>query len=118
MQNLYLIMLGATAGVLGGAFGIGGGVLMVPVMILFLKVETHVAIGTSLAVIIPISIAGAIRHFTLHNVDSHIAIPAGIGGIIGAVIGATVISNLPAVYAKKGLGIFLVYTAIRLLLSK
>jgi len=118
MQNLYFILLGLAGGVLGGAFGIGGGVLMVPVMILFMKVEAHVAIGTSLAVIIPISIAGAIRHFTLHNVDSHIVIPAGIGGILGAVIGATVISQLPAAYAKKGLAVFLLYSAIRLLLSK
>ncbi len=118
MQNLYFALLGLAAGVVGGAFGIGGGALMVPVMVLFMHVEAHVAIGTSLAVIIPISIAGAILHFTLRNVDMHIAVPAGIGGILGAVIGATIIARLPAVYAKKGLAIFMIYMAVRLLLSK
>ncbi|MDZ7270779.1 MAG: TSUP family transporter [candidate division KSB1 bacterium] len=118
MQSFYFALLGLAAGILGGAFGIGGGALMVPVMVLFMNVEPHTAIGTSLSIIIPISIAATIRHVTLHNVDMSIVIPGAIGGILGGVIGATIIASLPAVYAKKGLAIFMIYMAVRLLLSK
>ena len=118
MAIIPYILLGLAAGILGGAFGIGGGALMVPTMIIFMKVDPHVAIGTSLAVIIPIAASGAWRHFTLSNVDLHIVLPAAIGGIAGAIIGATIIEGIPPIYAKRGLAIFLIYVSIRLWLSK
>ena len=115
---LPYVLLGLAAGILGGGFGIGGGALMVPAMIIFMKVDPHVAIGTSLAIIVPISLSGAFRHFTFQNVDLSIAIPAAVGGIVGAIIGAAIIEGIPAIYAKRGLAIFLVYVSIRLWLSK
>ncbi len=118
MAVLPYIALGLGAGILGGGFGIGGGALMVPVLIIFMKIDPHVAIGTSLAIIVPIALSGAVRHFTFQNVDISIVLPAALGGIVGAVIGATLIEGIPAVYAKKGLALFLVYVAIRLWFSK
>lgn len=118
MTIVPYLLLGTAAGLLGGGFGIGGGALMVPAMIIFMKVDPHVAIGTSLAIIVPTAVAGAARHFTYHNVDLGIALPAAVGGIIGAIIGATIIEGIPAIYAKRGLALFLLYVAIRLWLSK
>jgi len=118
MAILQYIGLGLAAGLLAGGFGIGGGALMVPVLIIFLGVETHVAIGTSLAIIVPIALSGAARHFTLQNVDLNIVLPAAIGGIVGAIIGATLIDNVPALYAKRGLALFLIYASVRLWFSK
>jgi uncharacterized protein len=51
------IALGLLAGFASGCFGIGGGVLIVPILMLLFKVEYHVAVGTSLALILPISLA-------------------------------------------------------------
>lgn len=111
-------LLGLVAGLLGGGFGIGGGALMVPILIVFFKVPAHLAIGTSLTAIVVISISGALRHIGLGTVDFRIALPLAIAGGIGAVVGATLIQDVPAIYAKRALAILLLYTAIRLWQAK
>lgn len=115
---IWYLLMGLAAGVLGGAFGIGGGALMVPVMIIFLDVPAHVAFGTSLTVIVPLALSGALRHLQLGNVDWHIVLPAAVGGVVGSFVGATLIENVPATYAKKAMAVFLVYSAVRMWMSK
>ncbi len=111
-------LMGVAAGILGGAFGIGGGALMVPVMIVFLDVPVHVAFGTSLAVIVPLSLAGALRHLSLGNVNWAIVLPAALGGIAGSVLGATLIEKVPPVYAKRAMAVFLLYSAFKMWTSR
>ena len=118
MTTFLYIALGVLAGLLGGAFGIGGGVVMVPVLLLFFKQPIHLAIGTSMMAIVPIAIAGALRHYSLHNIEARMALLIGLGGIIGAVIGASIIIKVPAFYVKRTFALFLIYSAIRLWLSK
>ena len=118
MASIGYLILGLLAGLLAGAFGIGGGVLIVPVLIILFKQSYHIAVGTSLMVIIAISISGALRHWTLDNVSLNIALFVAIGGILGAVLGATLIENVSPIYAKRALAIFLVYSAIRLWIAK
>jgi uncharacterized membrane protein YfcA len=118
MTNLAYFAIGALAGLLGGAFGIGGGVVMVPFLLVLFKLPIHNAIGTSMMVIVPIAIAGALRHYSLNNVNLHIALLAGLGGIIGAIIGASIIVEIPAFYVKRAFALFLIYSAIRLWFSK
>lgn len=112
------VLLGVIAGLLGGAFGIGGGVLIVPVLIIFFKQPVQLAAGTSLMIIIAISISGALRHWTLDNVNFNIALFVAIGGILGAILGASIIENIPPIYAKRALAIVLIYSAVRLWLAK
>lgn len=118
MTILGYILIGVFAGFLGGAFGVGGGIILVPALLILFKQEIHVAIGTSMMIIVPIAISGALRHYTLHNVDMNIVIFAGFGGIIGAVLGASLIMNVPAIYVKRTLALILVYSAIRLWFAK
>jgi len=118
MTILLYGLIGALAGFLGGAFGIGGGIIMVPALLFIFKQEIHVAIGTSLMIIVPIAISGALRHYSLHNVQLQIAIIAGLGGIIGAIIGASIVVNIPAYYVKRAFALLLFYSAIRLWFSK
>ena len=112
------LLLGLLAGLLAGAFGIGGGVLIVPALIIIFKQPMQLAVGTSLMVIIAISIAGAWRHWTLDNVILNIVAIMAIGGIIGAVLGASIIENVPPIYAKRALAIFLLFSAVRLWFTK
>ncbi len=112
------IAIGALAGFLGGAFGVGGGIILVPALLIIFKQPIHVAIGTSMMIIIPIAISGALRHYTLHNIEMNVVLFAGIGGIIGAILGATVIMNVPAIYVKRTLALILLYSAIRLWFTK
>lgn len=118
MTSLTYFALGAIAGLLGGAFGIGGGVVMVPALLVIFKQPIHIAIGTSMMAIVPIAISGALRHYSLNNVNVQIALLAGLGGILGAIIGASIIGKIPAVYVKRAFALFLIYTAIRLWFSK
>jgi uncharacterized membrane protein YfcA len=118
MEMAIYLLLGALAGLIGGALGIGGGAVMVPVMILWLHMKPHTAIGTSLAVIIPIAMVATARHYQLGNVNTNIAIPLMIGGFVGALFGPWLISQVPELWAKRALAIFWVYAAIRLWLTK
>lgn len=118
MSTFWYLFIGLIAGILGGAFGIGGGAFMVPVLIIFMQVNTHVAIGTSLAAIVAISIAGTWRHFTLGNLEAKIALLMSLSGFIGSILGASLVEKLPAIYARRALAVFLIYSAIRLWWSK
>jgi len=114
-MNLALIaLLGFVAGILGGVFGVGGGIIIVPALVLLLKQPYQTAVGTSLMVIVPIAIAGAWRHYTFGNTNVHLAATMAIGGILGAIGGATVIQYVPALWAKRAFALFLIYVAVRL----
>lgn len=108
------IILGAVAGVASGAFGIGGGALIVPVLSLWFGVPYHVAVGTSLALIIPISLAGSITHASLGGINWKIFVACGITGVIGAVLGSLLIQKVPDAYARKAFAAFLIYAAWKL----
>lgn len=108
------IILGLAAGLASGAFGIGGGVIIVPALSLWFGVPYQVAVGTSLALIIPISLAGSISHHTLDGINWKIFVACGIAGMIGAVLGSLLIQKVPDVYARKAFALFLVYSAWKL----
>jgi len=82
-----MIPLGVLVGI-GAAFtGLGGGFLMVPTL-LFVGYSVHRAVGTSFLAIVIISLSALVAHNKLANVDYKVGILLGLGGIIGAQIGA------------------------------
>ena len=107
-------LLGLGAGLLSGCFGIGGGVFMVPILIIFFAVPYHMSVGTSLALILPISIAGIITNWKMGNINWSIFTACAITGVIGVVIGSVFIQHVPAIYAKRAFAVFLLYSAWRL----
>jgi len=118
MNFAFVTLIGLAAGLVGGALGVGGGLLIVPALVLLFKQPYHTAVGTSLMVIIPIAVAGALRHHALGNTNFHLAAAMAIGGIIGAISGATLIQYIPALVAKRVFAVFLVYVAIRMWYGK
>ncbi|ACD82343.1 sulfite exporter TauE/SafE family protein [Candidatus Methylacidiphilum infernorum] len=114
MNILGLILLGLLSGFASGCFGIGGGAIIVPSLILFFGLPYPMAVGTSLALIIPIALAGSIFNGFLQKIDWTIFGITLIFGIIGAVVGVAVIQKVPAGMAKKLFSLFLLYTAYRL----
>lgn len=108
------IALGLVAGVASGCFGIGGGAIIVPALSLWFGVPYHVAVGTSLALIIPISLAGSVTHYKLDTIDWKVFAACAIAGMIGAVVGSLLVQKIPAVYARKAFSLFLVYSAWKL----
>lgn len=88
--------IGFLGGFLGSLLGVGGGFLMVPLQVLWAKVGQQRASGTSLAVIVPIGLAGvAIYAFAGGRVDFRLAVPLVIGAVFGAYVGARAMARLP-----------------------
>ncbi|WP_427870403.1 sulfite exporter TauE/SafE family protein [Leucobacter luti] len=99
--NLIILMvLGALTGMLSGLFGIGGGVVLVPMMVLFLKFEQRLAAGTSVAAILPAAVVGGIGYAVQGNVDWIAALALAIGVVVGAQIGSWLLSRVPTAFLR------------------
>lgn len=112
---LISLVVGVVAGVLSGLFGIGGGIVIVPALILFLGFTQHKAQGTSLAaLLLPVGALGAWKYYQEKNVDISSAIPIALGLLAGALAGANIASSLDPVTMRKVFSVFLVGIAIYL----
>jgi hypothetical protein len=112
-----LIVVGFLSGTLAGLLGIGGGVIMVPAMVVGLGVVPVVAKGTSVAVIVPTAIMGTIRNRKFSNADMRAAAIVGGFGVVTAVVGATVSDQLDDGVANALFAALLVFVAVTQLLS-
>jgi len=114
---LLMPVLGVLVGI-GAAFtGLGGGFLMVPIL-LFTGYSAHKAVGTSFLAILVISISALVAHNKLANVDYKVGILLGLGGIVGAQIGARLLQHVSTAHFKKIFGCILVGLAIYLFFRK
>ena len=119
---LYL-SLGAVAGLLAGLFGIGGGVIIVPVLIFSFTlqgIETtwlmHMAIATSLASIIFTSISSIITHQKKGAIQWHLAKPIAVGMLLGAFFGVHTAISLPSHWLQGVFGVFVLYLSFKMLI--
>jgi hypothetical protein len=112
-----LIVVGFLSGTLAGLLGIGGGVIMVPAMVVGLGVVPVIAKGTSVAVIVPTAIMGTIRNRKFSNADMRAAAIVGGFGVVTAVVGATVSDQLDDGVANALFAALLVFVAVTQLLS-
>lgn len=111
------VVAGLVVGVLAALFGVGGGLLMVPFIVLALGKGQHLAEGTSLAVIVPTAIVGVIAHSKRGYVSMRSAGGMAIGGIVGAVGGALLALELPGAVLEKVFGAFVIAIGIRFVLQ-
>ncbi|MDX5300152.1 MAG: sulfite exporter TauE/SafE family protein, partial [Gammaproteobacteria bacterium] len=93
-ELLMYLVLGAGAGTLAGLFGIGGGLIIVPVLILMFTAQgfeasivTHLAVGTSLATIVFTSLSSVRTHHLKGGVRWELFWPMAIGIVVGAALG-------------------------------
>lgn len=108
---------GVGVGLLSALFGIGGGIAMVPFMVLVLERSQHLAEGTSLLVIIPTAIAGVIAHHKRGYVSFNVAGTLAVGGVVGAFLGARLALTLDASALETYFAIFLVLMGVRIILE-
>ena len=114
---LLVVLVGIAVGLMSAMFGVGGGVIMVPFIVLALEQSQHVAEGTSLAVIVPTALAGVIAHHKRGYVDFATAVKLAATGIFGAFVGARLALALPAERLKIAFGIFTIVVGTKLLLD-
>lgn len=102
------------AGIVSGLFGIGGGIVKVPAMILLMDVPTKVATATSNFMIGVTGTAGAAIYYTTGSVVPSIVAPVTIGVFAGAMVGSRISSRVKSVWLSRIFAVVLVATAIEL----
>lgn len=85
-MSLILILVGVVSGTLAGLLGVGGGIVIVPALVILLSVPDAVAKGTSLAVIIPTAAVGTLRNLRYRNTDLPLAALVGLFGMGSAFV--------------------------------
>lgn len=108
-------LLGLFAGTMSGLLGIGGGVVMVPVLVMLFGIPPVIAKGTAVAVTIPTAAMGTWRNRTKKNVDMRSAAILGAGGVITAVIGGLIANSMPDRISNVLFAVLLLTLAVRLL---
>lgn len=115
---LYL-GLGLIAGTLSGAFGIGGGTILIPGLVFLAGLTQHEAQGTTLAImLLPIGLLAVMKYYQSGHVRFDIAAFICIGFLIGGLLGANIAVNLPNLILKKAFGVFLMVVAIYTIFAK
>jgi len=111
-----LVAIGAGAGVLSGLFGIGGGLLMVPALVLLVGMAQHRAHATSLAAIVPIALVGALVFGRAESVDLVAAAVLVAGSLLGVQAGARAMGRLSGERLTLVFAAFVIVVALAMLL--
>ena len=118
LMCIALVAVGVVTGVLAGLLGVGGGVVMIPAMMVLLGLPNVIAKGTSLAVIIPTAITGTLRNRSASNVDIRAAAIVGAGGILSAIAGGWISDRLSDSLSNALFATLLIVVAGRLVLQE
>lgn len=119
MDNILFIAIGLGAGVLAGLFGIGGGVVIVPALILIARLPPQLATGTSLAsLLLPVGALGAWAYYKEGHVRIVPALLIGLGLFFGAYFGARIAQQLSALTLQRAFSVFLALVAVRMWFGK
>jgi uncharacterized protein len=113
-MDILAVILGLIGGVLAGLFGVGGGILFVPTLVLVLGLSQVHAEATSLLAILPAVIAGAWRQHRYRNVDGRAALLLGSSSIAGVVAGAELARALPEDVLRRLFAVFMLFVAASL----
>ncbi len=128
MDPLALVLLliaGCIAGFLAGFFGVGGGIILVPILVFYFHhinisslVATHLALGTSLLIVIFASIPSAYQHNKNGNVLWRIVFIMGGASVIGSIIGANIAAALAGKTLQQIFATVVIIAAVRLLVEQ
>ncbi len=115
---MEFLAIGLVAGMLSGLFGIGGGVVIVPALILVARMKPETATGTSLAsLLLPVGALGAWHYYRYGFVEVRVALWVALGLALGAWLGAHVAVKLPMHDLQRAFALFLVIVAVHLWLT-
>jgi len=116
---LLLLLIGSLAGIVSSFLGIGGGLVVIPLLVLLLNYSQKTAQGTSLALMLPpIGILAVINYYKTGNVNITHAMIMAVGFLIASYFASKWAVNIHDDYLKKIFAVFLILYAIKLLLGK
>jgi uncharacterized membrane protein YfcA len=116
---LLYLLLGLLVGILSGLIGIGGGVIIVPVLIFGFGLSQHEAQGTTLAMLVPpVGLLAAWTYYKQGYVNFRIAALLCVGFFVGGLLGAKLATGLPNVLLEKVFGIAMLAIALKMIFAR
>ena len=118
-QLIILIIVGILSGLLAGAFGIGGAIIVIPALVFILGLSQHEAQGTSLAFMLPpVGILATWNYWKAGQVNWKIALVLSLTFVVGAYLGSNFSINISDRMLRKLFGILLILIAFKMIFSK
>ncbi|MBX7109169.1 MAG: sulfite exporter TauE/SafE family protein [Chitinophagales bacterium] len=118
-NTLVILVIGIFAGVFSGFIGIGGGLIVVPCLVLFMGMEQHAAQGTSLAMMLPpIGVMAVLNYYKAGQVDFKVAAILCISFVAGSFFGSKLAISLSAEQIKKAFGVIIILIGLKMILWK
>ena len=116
---LSLILIGILAGVLSGLVGVGGGIIMVPLLVMFFSFNQHEAQGTSLAVLaVPVTAVAVFNYYKEGQINLKYAAIIAVFFVLGSIVGSKFALTLDQKVLKKIFAVVLLVIAGKMLLKK
>lgn len=113
---IILILIGVASGMLSGFVGVGGGLIIVPALVIFLEFSQKMAQGTSLAILLlPVGILAVMEYYKHGYIDIRIALIISLGFVVGGFFGSRIALVLPQDTIKKVFAVFMLIVAIKML---
>jgi len=116
MNYALYLLVGLAAGFLSALLGIGGGVIMVPLLVLLLGADMKIAVGTSLAYIVPVALSGALQHSYRGQIMWKALLLVVPCGLIGTYLGVRASDVLSGPMLKRMFGVLMVVVGIKMAL--
>ncbi|MHC4573249.1 MAG: TSUP family transporter [Planctomycetota bacterium] len=119
VNTLLCLLLGLAAGILSGLIGIGGGIIIVPVLVLLFGLSQHHAQGTTLALMLPpIGLLAAWTYYKSGFVDVRIAVLVCVGFFFGGLLGAKLAAGISDTLLTRIFGVALLLISIKMIFFK
>lgn len=115
MKMLKKAIIGICAGFITGLFSTGGGMIVLPALIYFLKFNEKKARGTTIFIILPMVITAAIFYYNDNYFNISMGLKCAIGGIIGGFLGTKLLKRIPDKYLKLVFILFLSYASYNMI---
>lgn len=113
---IILILIGVSAGILSGLFGVGGGVIIVPALVFFMGMTQHGAQGTSLGLmLLPIGLLAAYNYYQTGNLNIKYGLIIAAAFFVGGYFGSKLSLNISEAGLKRLFGILMAIVAFRLI---
>jgi len=119
IRSVEFVILELTAGALSGLFGIGGGIIIVPALVLLFGLSQHAAQGTTLALMVPpIGILAAWTYLRNGDLNLTAAIFIGLGFVVGGYLGAKLAERIPDLALERSFGVVLIVIGVKMIASR
>ena len=116
---IILVLIGISAGIIAGALGVGGGIIIVPALVFIFGMTQHHAQGTSLAVLLfPVGILAVINYYRKGFVNFKYALILIVAFVLGSYFGSLFSINLPESTLKKIFGVLMLVAGIRMIFGR